>query len=829
MAGETRIIAFEAGNSDSNREEAASPASGQAPVAEPAPSHEEAWLQEEDHSPTPAAERIPAAVALVAAAGWSAFFVWARRGEWAMLEDPAAWPAVVMQWAVPVLLICALWLVWMRNSTREAYRFGAAARMLSNESAHLESRLTVVNRELSLAREFLAAQTRDLESLGRVATERLSANASRLEELVRDNGSRIESLGSVSQAALENLEQLRSQLPVIASSAKDVTNNIGAAGRTAHAQLAEMVSGFNRLNEFGQASERQVSSLRTLIDSAIGEFTRQSEKLDEIATHRFAALAERGAAFRSELDQHEAEALAAVRLRATTLTDELQRSRTELDRHEAESLTSLRARVAALRDEGATIARSLRDGEARATDGWRQAATALETHIADAVSRIEREQERLASGLREAIAELDREIAARRAAHMEQSDALAARAQAVAAQLSAFTRDIGEVAAHGEAAEHRIAQSLRLLNDNLATSRTVLDGAGGEIVRLTDDSVRLLEILQATRQQTSEDLPHWIAAGEERLALVEQRITAMHRSVDEATDAGDRLSHTVEGSSAALVTLHGELELLQAALTQRHDGHRAAIASLKNELDAVSQRSHALAASAQGELAEAIRLLQGSVDEAIAAIGQKGAGAVADLAAKFREDSASAIAEAMRTHAAQASGQLEVAATTAAGVSREAAIQLRDQLARVNELVGNLERRVAHARQRAEEQVDNDFARRAALITEALNSNAIDIAKALSTDVADTAWAAYLRGDRGIFTRRAVNLIETGETRHIAQLYETDRDFREHVSRYVHDFEAILRQVLSTRDGHALGVTLLSSDMGKLYVALAQAIERLRD
>ena len=48
------------------------------------------------------------------------------------------------------------------------------------------------------------------------------------------------------------------------------------------------------------------------------------------------------------------------------------------------------------------------------------------------------------------------------------------------------------------------------------------------------------------------------------------------------------------------------------------------------------------------------------------------------------------------------------------------------------------------------------------------------------------------------------------------------------MSRYIHDFEAMLRQVLSTRDGNALGVTLLSSDMGKLYVALAQAIERLR-
>ena len=36
------------------------------------------------------------------------------------------------------------------------------------------------------------------------------------------------------------------------------------------------------------------------------------------------------------------------------------------------------------------------------------------------------------------------------------------------------------------------------------------------------------------------------------------------------------------------------------------------------------------------------------------------------------------------------------------------------------------------------------------------------------------------------------------------------------------------RAVLAGQGGNALGITLLSSDMGKLYVALAQAIERLR-
>ena len=98
-----------------------------------------------------------------------------------------------------------------------------------------------------------------------------------------------------------------------------------------------------------------------------------------------------------------------------------------------------------------------------------------------------------------------------------------------------------------------------------------------------------------------------------------------------------------------------------------------------------------------------------------------------------------------------------------------------------------------------------------------------------SAEVSDSAWSAYLKGDRGVFTRRAVRLIDTGEAREIVRLYDEDAAFREQVNRYIHDFEAMLRAILAQRDGSPLGVTLLSSDMGKLYVALAQAIERLRN
>jgi hypothetical protein len=109
-----------------------------------------------------------------------------------------------------------------------------------------------------------------------------------------------------------------------------------------------------------------------------------------------------------------------------------------------------------------------------------------------------------------------------------------------------------------------------------------------------------------------------------------------------------------------------------------------------------------------------------------------------------------------------------------------------------------------------------------------MNSAAIDVGKILSDEIDDKAWTSYLKGNRGVFTRRAVRLLGGTETRAIEAYYEADGEFQASVNRYVHDFEAMLRRVLAERDGGMMAVTLMSSDMGKLYAALAQAIDRRR-
>ncbi len=843
-------------------------------AAGPAPDD---WWDEAPPRPArPWATIIAGTVTLLAIAGWTALLFLANREAMLAGGSIVQWTGWLRDWSVPVLLLAVVWLIAMRNSRREAFRFGQTARLLGDEAARLETRLTTVNRELSLAREFIAAQSRDIDSLGRVATERLSLHSDKLASLIHDNGTKIDAIQTVSASALENMEKLRGQLPVIASSAKDVTNNIATAGRTANTHVEELIGGFNKLNQFGQASERQVISLREVVDQTLAEFTRQTEQLGAIAEDRFAALTERGAEFRTQLDGQEVEALAAIRNRAGALTTELEEARKALDAQEGDTLTSLRARLSAVREESAAIGRSLREGEGKALEAWRAATAQLEEDLTVAIGKVAEIDKQALASARNRLGELAREaeeldnrmgerdqlfsteierrraefetrhgefiallstqmadfdgaIEQRRRAQEEHGRKLVSHSETVATQLDHFTRKMAEVADLGGEAESRVAASMAALGDKLAASRNALSGTDLAVAQLTDSSVRLLELIQASVQHSSHDLPQAMVASEDRLMAIETRVGALTDKLGEADSKGQAVAGHLAQSSTVLAQSLGQIERLSGKLTDESSQQAATLEAMQAALERVRSESLALAEQSQSELKRAIEELDLSAKAAVAGIGEMSAASISALAARLGEESGAAIDKVMRTRAAEAAGQLEQAAAHAAGVGREAAVQLRDQLAKVSELTGHLEQRVAHARAKAEDQVDNDFARRVALITESLNSHAIDIARAVDSDVSDTAWASYLKGDRGVFTRRAVRLLETGEAKAIAQLYEQDNVFSDHVSRYIHDFEAMLRQLLSTRDGHALGVTLLSSDMGKLYVALAQAIERLRN
>lgn len=285
-------------------------------------------------------------------------------------------------------------------------------------------------------------------------------------------------------------------------------------------------------------------------------------------------------------------------------------------------------------------------------------------------------------------------------------------------------------------------------------------------------------------------------------------VNALEQLVSTQSSAVTRLN---ESSTEYLTAQHEQVDILSAAILHT----RSALEELSGIANEQLVASLLRVRETTRQAAEASRKI---VDEELAVVADKlnERGRLAIETAV--DDQVKALDSAMRD-------AFDRNLTLAADVEERIAAQLK----LVDEMASNLEHRVNEAHTSFAGIDDEGFARRMALLTESLNSAAIDVAKILSNEVTDTAWAAYLKGDRGVFTRRAVRLLDSGEAKIIAAHYDEDAEFREHVNRYIHDFESMMRVLLSTRDGNAIGVTLLSSDVGKLYVALAQAIERLRN
>lgn len=182
--------------------------------------------------------------------------------------------------------------------------------------------------------------------------------------------------------------------------------------------------------------------------------------------------------------------------------------------------------------------------------------------------------------------------------------------------------------------------------------------------------------------------------------------------------------------------------------------------------------------------------------------------------------------EIIAKRAADAINVFSTLSATIDSTALRSARDLRRQLEMTDKAVSSLEARITQALASSYDEFDDNLAYRLVEITEKLNSQSIAIAGSFSMEISEKSWASYLKNDQYIFNRRTLKLLGKRDLRKIAELYKNDDSFKELTSRYLDDFEGMLRKILSTSDGHSIGITLLSSDIGRLYVILDKAIRR---
>ena len=315
--------------------------------------------------------------------------------------------------------------------------------------------------------------------------------------------------------------------------------------------------------------------------------------------------------------------------------------------------------------------------------------------------------------------------------------------------------------------------------------------------------------------------------------VLNDRLSGMRQSMAALEGETQRLFETLAGLNTAvgegsalvgeaadtLATERGEIARLGAELAGHFDAARAALAEIESG-------GTVAAASIEAGLGGEIARLAAAGDDAAAGIRTALAAAVDDAVASL-ETAAGARAEAaFGEPVRQQMAAIEAATTRAAGTGQEAAARLAGYMLRLVETVDTVENRVREVETRFAVRARDLLTRRSAGLIRQLQAGTVDVAKLLSIKVGDDEWASYLKGDRSVFARAVAARLDRETSRQIGRLFEHDAEFRADATRFCDIFEALLTRLLGDDDGDALATMMLSSDLGKIYVAIAEAAGR---
>lgn len=733
---------------------------------------EASWEAYEGESITvPLWQRLFAPTLIMLALIWVSFIVWSVSASPTTLSTPNEWGTFIAQSCIPFALLALLYLIVQRNSQSEANRYGLMARRMEQQSADVEAKLVTLNAYLKNSHEELNRQADDVVQFGLQTAEQLQAATRHIREALNDGLAASNQLTENSQRAMIQFDGLVAGLPKVDDVATRLTENLREAGRTAH--------------QHGSAIEAQIAAIGHAAEQSTASIKEQEAQLQD----RLDAMASKAENTRQLVEQATVSAdttYSDLGARVAGLFATLHDDTSKFSNEHLSHIENLHGRISANTDQSLELL-SARLGDADAA----VAALTARIHEQEAYSNS------ITAQLTDALQQIDTEFATFDANGRDRLDKLA------------------------------IAVSTLEQHTEGLTSKVQLGSEGAN--QLIGKSESLLVALDSVTRELEESLPRAFARLDDRLSASRGELTKISPELERVEAVAEATLGRLRESDGLVRNQYQLIDDCDTKGTALMVAQQAALAELELAMTKVNEQAVALSDQSGPRLVEALVRVRETATQASERAREALTAVIPDSANKLGEASAQAMADALGDKVEQKLAEINAATERAVAATNAAATQLMERIDAIGQTSDAIEKRVNDTKASIDESDRDTLTRRVALLTESLNSTAVDVSKILSNDVTDVAWEAYLKGDRSVFARRAVRLIDNSESREILRHYEEDAEFRGHVNRYIYDFESILRNLLGSRDGSSLSVALLSSDMGKLYVALAQAIERLRN
>ncbi len=787
MTGDKKIVGLWRDSATNQDADSQAPVDAGVPGAERAgetasPPVERDWLDmsalaapdEEIDVASPAStwrDRTAPVLLILLAVVWTIFALFAGTGGFVRAPATGEWPALIATIAMPLTLLAVTWMALLRSSRSEQARFARVAAALRAENLALNQSMHSLGLHLADAHKQLAEQAMLVQQMGADTVTRLNDSSDKLAGNASVIANAHDQLARSGDVALQRMDGLLAGLPRIDDVAQRLAVNFREAGLVAHQQGANLEARLAALAEEATKAAQTGESSAAGLHEAIGALQEQTKQVESGLLAVAAQVTEAHDTALGRITQNAASA-------RDTMTATVEKLGAQMDK----SWQQFRDRVDA-------------------------AATQLDSRLA-------------------AARDAGDEIGSQLAAHSETGDELASR---IAEHVAAVAQQLEVLDVSVSASTGVIGRSIDDTKAQLSAFMDQVTSGNGSAQQLIGHAESLLLALDAVTRELDETLPLALERMSSHGKATHSTLAQM-KPMLEASElvAQSTLSH-VNAVKATLQTNEAQMAAhaeKQQALAERVSASLAdadaALAKLRTGADEFAEQGGARMIATLGDVRSTADAAANEARQTLDAL-------VAGAREAMQATASEAIDAAFKTEIMAQMNAIEDASQRAVEAANGAADRLMRQLITIMDTSASVEQRALEAEQAIAASGRDSLAKQVGVLTEALKSTAIDVTKILSNEVSDTAWDAYLKGDRGVFARRAVKLIENSEAKEILRLYQADDMFHASVNQFIHDFEAMLRLLIGARDGSAISVTLLSSDIGKLYVALAQAIDRLRN
>ncbi len=347
----------------------------------------------------------------------------------------------------------------------------------------------------------------------------------------------------------------------------------------------------------------------------------------------------------------------------------------------------------------------------------------------------------------------------------------------------------------------------------------------GEPINTTEEALATVESRLAAIGLTAEGT---LGSLHSALPAALPQLDDMALKLSELHDRADQLSLPLRSGGDSIASAQAQLDTAREALDTAAVKLGEELGLARNALADIENLTGNASLSASTQLIEVFGRVRDIANQTAGTMRETLSNVVAEAEAALDQAGSSRAELAFGIPIRAQLAEVETMHNRVAAAAQSASERITQRLLGLTETVSKVEQRIDEVDTRFDIRERSTLAKRSGELIDSMQAAAIDIAALLSFQVEDGVWDSYLKGDRSVFARRIVEQLDTGGQRAVERHFQHDAEFRVQATHYIEEFEKLIGHVLPDREGKSLSVALLSSNIGRLYVALAQAADRFQ-